>query len=143
MDWDDAYQNGKYISGGDEYLAMWQLKSSAFRAAFDQNRQQLGLPYGSHPREVFDLFLPETPAKGVVILFTAAIGSPLILRFGLILLPDLWRMAGLWQCLATGCAPMSRLLTSPKAWCGRSRRSGTGLTAKLKLSFAGTRRGGT
>jgi len=67
MDWDDAYQNGKYIPGGDEYLAMWQLKSSAFRAALDQNRQRLGLPYGSHPREVFDLFLPENPAKGVVI----------------------------------------------------------------------------
>lgn len=67
MDWDDAYQNGKYIAGGDEYLGMWQSKSAAFRAGLAGSRQEIGRAYGNHPREVFDLFLPESQPKGVVI----------------------------------------------------------------------------
>ncbi len=67
MDWDDAYQNGKYISGGGEYLGMWEAKSAAFRAAHPTARQALGISYGAHPREVFDLFQPESTPKGVVI----------------------------------------------------------------------------
>jgi len=67
VDWDDAYQNSKYIPGGDEYLGMWQSNSTAFRAGLAENRQVTGQAYGTHPREVFDLFLPESPAKDVVI----------------------------------------------------------------------------
>ena len=66
-DWDDAYQNGKYIAGAESYVGMWQEKSAAFRAGLSPDRQLLALPYGPHPREVFDLFLPEGTAKGVVI----------------------------------------------------------------------------
>jgi pimeloyl-ACP methyl ester carboxylesterase len=66
-DWDDAFQNGKYILGAETYLGMWQEKSAGFRAAHPAARQALSQPYGPHPREVFDLFLPEGTPKGVVI----------------------------------------------------------------------------
>ena len=67
MDWDDAYQNGKYIPGGGDYLDMWKTKATVFCAGLKKERQKIGQPYGPHPREVFDLFLPEGTAKGVVI----------------------------------------------------------------------------
>jgi len=67
MDWDDAYQNGKYIAGGDAYLGMWEAKSEVFRQGLSRDRIAQGQPYGPHPREVFDLFLPEAKPKGVVI----------------------------------------------------------------------------
>lgn len=66
-DWDDAYQNGKYIVGAESYAGMWHEKSTAFRAALSPERQALAQPYGPHPREVFDLFLPEGVPKGVLI----------------------------------------------------------------------------
>jgi len=66
-DWDDAYQNGKYIPGGDRYLGAWQAKSAAFRENLPAARQFIGLAYGSHPREVFDLFLPKGPPHGVLV----------------------------------------------------------------------------
>lgn len=67
MDWDDAYQNGKYIADGDKYLDMWRTKAEAFREGLGQTRKQISEPYGGHEREVFDLFLPEGEPKGVVI----------------------------------------------------------------------------
>ncbi len=66
-DWDDAYQNGKYISGGDSYLGMWKVKSATFRESLPEARREIGVAYGAHVREVYDLFLPENPPKGVVI----------------------------------------------------------------------------
>jgi len=66
-DWDDAYQNGKYISGGDAYLGMWKATSATFRESLPEARRNIGVAYGPHPREVFDLFLPKAPPKGVVI----------------------------------------------------------------------------
>ncbi len=66
-DWDDAFQNGKYIAGGDDFPVMWKVKSTTFRDALPGARRNTGLAYGAHPREVFDLFLPEGPHKGVVI----------------------------------------------------------------------------
>lgn len=67
MDWDDAYQNGKYIEGGDAYLGMWKVTSATFRESLPETRRKIGVAYGPHPREVYDLFLPETPPKGVVV----------------------------------------------------------------------------
>ena len=66
-DWDDAYQNGKYISGADSYLGMWKVQSTVFRESLPESRREIGVAYGAHPREVFDLFLPEGTPKGVVI----------------------------------------------------------------------------
>ena len=67
IDWDDAYQNGKYISGGGEYLGMWKVKSATYRESLPETRREIGVAYGPHPREVYDLFLPATPPKGVVV----------------------------------------------------------------------------
>jgi len=67
IDWDDAFQNGKYISGGESYLGMWKVRSATFRESLPEARRETGVAYGAHPREVFDLFLPEGAAKGVVI----------------------------------------------------------------------------
>lgn len=66
-DWDDAYQNGKYIPGATAFSGMWQEKSAAFRAGLPAAQQALAQPYGEHPRELFDLFLPAGTPKGVVI----------------------------------------------------------------------------
>ncbi len=65
-DWDDAFQNGKYISGANSYLGMWRVRSAIFRESLPDIRREIGVAYGAHPREVFDLFLPESPPKGVV-----------------------------------------------------------------------------
>ena len=62
-DWDDAYQNGKYISGGAEYPAMWAAKAAAFRNAHPAE----SVAYGTHPREVYDLFMPESTPKGLAV----------------------------------------------------------------------------
>lgn len=66
-DWDDAFQNGKYIAGANGFYSHWQESSRAFRARHPAALQKLGLPYGAHSREVFDLFLPEGPPCGTVI----------------------------------------------------------------------------
>ncbi len=66
-DWDEAYQNGKYIPGGGAYPVMWQEKSAAFRSALPESRQAHGISYGPHPREVYDLFWPENPPRGIII----------------------------------------------------------------------------
>ncbi|MBL1436517.1 MAG: alpha/beta hydrolase [Rhodobacteraceae bacterium] len=67
MDWDDAFQNGKYISGGESYLGMWKVRSVTFRENLPYERREIGVAYGAHKREVYDLFLPKCPPKGVVI----------------------------------------------------------------------------
>ncbi len=67
MDWDDAYQNGKYIPDAEDYPVMWKAKSAAFRQGLPATRCLTSQPYGPHPREVYDLFLPEATARGVVI----------------------------------------------------------------------------
>jgi len=66
-DWDDAYQNGKYILGANEYYGMWQEKSATFRATHPAEQQALSQAYGDHPREVYDLILPKGAPKGVAI----------------------------------------------------------------------------
>lgn len=66
--WDDAYSNGAYIPGGDGYPAKWANEAARFREAMSRGgRAQLDLPYGSRPRERFDLFLPPRQALGVLV----------------------------------------------------------------------------
>lgn len=56
INWDDAFDNVKYIPEGSSFPTLWQSKSNDFRA--NCNQCQLNIKYGHHPREVFDLFLP-------------------------------------------------------------------------------------
>lgn len=68
IDWDDAYTNGAYIEGGDAYPQRWAETARAFRAKLDaENRMRFDLPYGPHPRNRFDLFLPMGSPIGLVI----------------------------------------------------------------------------
>ncbi|MBA4490172.1 alpha/beta hydrolase [Paracoccus sp. S1E-3] len=65
IDWEDAFLNSVYIPDGPGYPARWQARAAAFRAGA---RAQLDIPYGPHPRERFDLFLPEGVPKGLAII---------------------------------------------------------------------------
>jgi acetyl esterase/lipase len=66
MRYDDAYQNAKYIPGGDAFPARWATRAAAFRAARGA-AARLGLRNGSAPAEWFDLFLPDGAPEGLLI----------------------------------------------------------------------------
>lgn len=66
MDLSDAYANAAYIPGGEGYPARWAAAAAAFRA---RAKARLDLPYGPHPRQRFDLFLPEDAPRGLVVFF--------------------------------------------------------------------------
>ncbi len=60
-----AYDNADFIPGGGEYWDRWQTEAKAFRAMHPE--MPLDAPYGAHPREAFDHFLPSGPAKGLFV----------------------------------------------------------------------------
>ncbi len=64
IDWDDAFANGAYIQGGEGYPQRWAEEAASFRA---RSNMRADIAYGSHPRERFDLFLPEDTPKGLVV----------------------------------------------------------------------------
>jgi arylformamidase len=63
---DRDYANGAFILGAADYPPCWTTKAAAFRQSLGK-RADLDLAYGPSPREKLDLFLPEGPAKGVVV----------------------------------------------------------------------------
>ena len=66
--WDDAYTNGAYIPGADQFRAKWPVEAAAFRDMRKAKaRVELDQPYGSRPREQFDLFWPEETPKGLFV----------------------------------------------------------------------------
>lgn len=67
VDWDDAYANAAHIPGGDAYPARWARSAAAFRDALPPGRLRAGLPYGGHPRQRLDLFLPEGAPRGLAV----------------------------------------------------------------------------
>jgi acetyl esterase/lipase len=66
VDWDDAYANAPHIPGGDEYPRRWPVLAQAFRAGMGERLRE-GIPYGAHPRQRFDLFLPEGDPAGLMV----------------------------------------------------------------------------
>ncbi|NIZ13983.1 alpha/beta hydrolase [Phaeobacter sp. HF9A] len=66
MELDDAYTNGAYIEGAADYPPRWAASAQDFRNALHE-RARLDIPYGPGERQRFDLFLPETPPKGLCI----------------------------------------------------------------------------
>nr|WP_237399900.1 alpha/beta hydrolase [Rhodovulum visakhapatnamense] len=64
IDWDDAYANAPYIPSAEAYPPRWAAEAAAFRA---RARGQTGQSYGPHPRQGFDLFLPEAEPSGLVV----------------------------------------------------------------------------
>lgn len=63
---DDAYANGPHIPGGAGYPDRWLRDAAAFRESLGA-RAEIGLPYGPHPRERFDLFHPEGATRGLMV----------------------------------------------------------------------------
>jgi arylformamidase len=66
IDWDDAFDNFGHIAQSATYPPRWSDAAAAYRAQLGA-RAETGIAYGDHPREVFDLFRPEGPARGVVV----------------------------------------------------------------------------
>lgn len=66
MRFDDAFANGKYIPHGAEFPKRWVGKADGFCAGLGE-RARLGLTYGASKRQWFDLFMPETAPKGLMI----------------------------------------------------------------------------
>jgi acetyl esterase/lipase len=65
-DWDDAYANAPHIPDGDRYPDRWARLAADFRSGLGRRLRE-GLPYGAHPRQRFDLFLPEAEPRGLVV----------------------------------------------------------------------------
>ncbi|MFN4154846.1 MAG: alpha/beta hydrolase [Paracoccaceae bacterium] len=61
---DRAYANGAFIPGADRFLLKWRAEAAAFRAVA---QGKMGLEYGPGARQRFDLFLPEAPARGLLV----------------------------------------------------------------------------
>ncbi|WP_117192853.1 alpha/beta hydrolase [Rhizobium terrae] len=67
-DWDNAYANGINIPQGDRWPAAWVEPARHFRETLGAaGRAKLGLVYGEKPRNRFDLFMPESTPKGLVV----------------------------------------------------------------------------
>lgn len=66
MPLDDAYANAAYIAGAETYPPKWQAAASAFREGLG-TRAEVGVPYGSSDRQVFDFFNTSDAPKGTVI----------------------------------------------------------------------------
>lgn len=60
------YQNSAFIAGGDAYYPRWQAEAAAFRGQMGA-RARLDMAYGPGARQAFDLFLPEGPARGLMV----------------------------------------------------------------------------
>jgi arylformamidase len=63
---DDAFDNSSYVPEAGALLEQWVREAQALRDALGP-RARLGQLYGMHPREAFDLFLPEGVPAGVMV----------------------------------------------------------------------------
>lgn len=63
---DRDYANGDFIEGAGLYPARWAAAAQAFRESLGA-RACCDLQYGPAPRQRYDLFTPETEARGTVI----------------------------------------------------------------------------
>jgi acetyl esterase/lipase len=65
---DDAYANAAHIPGADDYPPRWAGRAAEFRKGLEsEGRARPGLVYGRSPRQVLDLFLPESTPKGLCV----------------------------------------------------------------------------
>lgn len=65
IDWDDEFSNAKYIPGGSTYPQRWRDAARLFISHHEKVERDIA--YGSHPRQVFDLFWPASQPLGMVI----------------------------------------------------------------------------
>ena len=68
MDLSEAYENGAHIEGAETYPERWAEAAEDFRASrLAVGQARLGLRYGPHEREAFDLFVPSGRPAGLVL----------------------------------------------------------------------------
>ena len=65
IDWDDAFANMAHVPGSDGLPAFWAERALAYRAATPNITQDIA--YGDHPREKFDLVMPQGIPKGLAV----------------------------------------------------------------------------
>ncbi len=65
MTLDDAYANGAYITGADDFPPRWATESEAFRKA-QGFHAQTDVRYGPSDRQKFDFFQPTGVSRGTV-----------------------------------------------------------------------------
>lgn len=66
MDYDNAYANAKFIPDAETYPPRWAEQAEAFRQALGP-RTKLDQRYGEGDRQWFDLFVPDSAAKGLIV----------------------------------------------------------------------------
>lgn len=67
-DLSDAYENGKYIARAADYPPRWATQARAFRTLMHaRGRCVPDIAYGKGGREKFDLFLPESTPRGLMV----------------------------------------------------------------------------
>lgn len=62
IDWHDAFANGAYIAGAEDYPPRWQASAAAFRASA---KGRCDLAYAADARARLDLFLPDDTPRGL------------------------------------------------------------------------------
>ena len=68
LDWDDAFNNFVNVENPNSLIEEWREKSSSFKSnSTTIGKTELGIPYGDHPREKYDLFLPKKQSRGTII----------------------------------------------------------------------------
>lgn len=65
-DLSDDYANATHIPGAAEFPQRWANAAAAFRDSMGQ-RARLGIGYGNGDRQAFDLFLPTTKPRGLLV----------------------------------------------------------------------------
>lgn len=63
---DVAYSNGAFIAGAADYPPRWAAQAAAFRAGLGA-RALCGIGYGPGARQAYDLFLPDSTPRGVLV----------------------------------------------------------------------------
>lgn len=67
-DWNDAYSNGPNIANGSAWPQAWVEPARNYRdKQLSLGRAEIDIVYGSMPRHLFDLFLPEGTPQGLVV----------------------------------------------------------------------------
>lgn len=64
-DWDDAFANMAHVAGSEGLPRLWSEQAAAYRVSGVKIEQDIA--YGDHPRERFDLVLPDGTPKGLVV----------------------------------------------------------------------------
>ena len=67
-DWDDAYTNMAYIPDGAAFPDRWARAAAHFRANLPAGcTATYNVPYGTRPRQSFDVFRPPAKAEGLTV----------------------------------------------------------------------------